>query len=77
MDGQQRWGEDRVVYRGKDGHLVWLPTHWTSVGEEDPFVIVSGGRWHFRAADLIDLAVLVATLRATEGGDDVYSELRR
>ena len=68
---QQRWGEDRVVYRGADGHLVWLPTHWTSVGGEDPFVIVSGGRSRFRAGDLIDLAVLVATLQRTEAGRDV------
>jgi len=68
---QQRWGEDRVVYRGTDGHLVWLPTHWTSVEEQDPVVIVSSGRSYFRAADLIDLAALVVTLRATEADADV------
>jgi len=60
-----------VVYRGTDGHLVWLPTHWTSVEEQDPVVIVSSGRSYFRAADLIDLAALVVTLRATEADADV------
>jgi hypothetical protein len=32
---------------------------------EDPFAIVAAGRSHFRAADLIDLAALVATPGAT------------
>ncbi len=68
---QQRWGEDRLVYCGTDGHLVWLPTHWTSVEEQDPVVIVSSGRSYFRAADLIDLAAVVVTLRATEADADV------
>jgi hypothetical protein len=66
---QQRWGEDRVVYRGTDGHLVWLPSRWTSIELKDPFVVVSAGRSAFRAADLIELAALVCMLRSRKDGD--------
>lgn len=68
---QNRWGEDRVLHRDPDGYLLWLPARWTSVEAEDPFVIVSGGRSHFRASDLIDLAALIATLRAEKERRDV------
>jgi len=68
---QQRWGEDRVLYRDPDGYLLWVPARWTSIEAEEPFVIVSGGRSHFRAADLIDLAALVATPRRGKRNDDV------
>ena len=64
VDRQQRWGEDRVLYRDADGYLQWLPARWTSVEPEDPFIIVSAGRSAFRAADLIDLAALVPTVRS-------------
>ena len=63
VDRQQRWGEDRVLYRDPDGYLLSLPALWTSVEAEDPFVVVAAGRSRFRAADLIDLAALVAKLR--------------
>lgn len=68
---QRRWGEDWLVVRDPDEYLLWLPTRWTSVAAEDPFVVVAAGRSHFRATDLIDLAALVATLRAGRGSDDV------
>ena len=68
---QQRWGEDWVVYRDPDEYLLWLPARWTSVEAEDPFIIVSAGRSHFRAADLIDLAALIAALRRGEAADGV------
>ena len=66
-DRQQRWGEDRVLYRDPDGYLLSLPARWTTVEAGDPFVIVAAGRSPFRAADLIDLAALVAALVATLG----------
>jgi len=51
--------------------LLWLPARWTSVEAEDPFIVVSAGRSHFRAADLIDLAALIAALRRGEAADGV------
>jgi hypothetical protein len=36
-----------------------LPARWTSAIAEDPAVVVSAGRSHFRAADLVELAKLV------------------
>ena len=71
VNRQQRWGEDRVLYRDPDGYLLSLPSRWTSVEAEDPFVVVSAGRSHFRAADLIDLAALVATLQVGRSSDVV------
>jgi hypothetical protein len=44
---------------------------WTSVEPEDPFLIVSAGRSAFRAADLIDLAAVVTTLRNRKDADGV------
>jgi hypothetical protein len=69
VNRQQRWGDDWVVYRDPDGYLLWLPARWTNVEAEDAFVIVSAGRSHFRAADLIDLAALIATLRPGKSSD--------
>ena len=71
VNRQQRWGEDRVLYRDPDGYLLSLPAHWTSVDAEDPCIIVGAGRSHFRAADLIDLAALVATLQVGRSSDVV------
>ncbi len=71
IDRPQRWGEDRILYRDPDGYVLSLPARWTSVEAQDPFVIVAAGRSHFRAADLIDLAALVATLRAGGSSDVV------
>ena len=71
VDRQQRWGEDRVLYRDPDGYLLSLPARWTSVEAEDPFAVVAAGRSHFRAADLIDLTALLATLRAGKASDEV------
>ena len=75
VDRAQRWGEDRVLYRNRDGYLLSLPARWTSVAAEDPFVIVAAGRSHFRAADLIDLAALVAALMATLGTGGIADEV--
>jgi hypothetical protein len=51
--------------------LLWLPAHWTSVEPEDPFVVVSAGRSHFRVTDLMDLAALIAALRREMSADGV------
>ena len=48
-----------------------MPARWTSAEAEDPFVVVAAGRSRFRAADLIDLAALVRTLRTGKPADHV------
>jgi hypothetical protein len=42
-----------------------LPASWTDVDGPDPFLVLSAGRSHFRADDLLQLATLV---RALSGG---------
>jgi hypothetical protein len=41
------------------GEARSLPARWTSAVAEDPAVVVSAGRSHFRLADLLELAKLV------------------
>jgi hypothetical protein len=70
IERRSQWGEDRIFYRDPDGYLLSLPTCWTSVEPEDPFVVVSAGRSRFRAADLLDLAALTLELqRGKQAGD--------
>ncbi|NCQ34187.1 hypothetical protein GW813_03715 [bacterium] len=61
---RHNWGEDRVYYRDRDGHLASLPACWTSVVPEDPFVTLAAGRSPFRVDDLIELASVVLRLRS-------------
>ena len=64
VERRHRFGEERVLYRDRHGHLVSLPARWTSVGAEDPFVVVAGGRSRFRVADLLELVELIGRLRS-------------
>jgi len=59
IDYRYFWSEDRVVYVDETGEASSLPARWTSAIAEDPAVVVSAGRSHFRVADLIELAKLV------------------
>jgi hypothetical protein len=58
------WGEDRMFYHDRQGHLASLPARWTSIVAEDPLVVLGAGRSRFRVADLIDLVALVGRLRS-------------
>ena len=60
VERRHRFGEERVLYRDRHGHLASLPARWTSVEAEDPWVVAGGGRSWFRVADLIELTTLVA-----------------
>jgi hypothetical protein len=53
------WGEDRVVYLDETGEARSLPAGWTSAVADDPTVVISAGRSHFRVADLVELVQLV------------------
>ena len=58
-----QWGETRVYYRDRLGHRASLPTCWTSLAAEDPYITAGAGRSHFRVPDLIDLVALLEDLR--------------
>ncbi len=64
VERRHNWGEDRVFYRDRQGHLASIPAGWTSITPEDPFVVVSAGRSWFRASDLVELARLVLEIRS-------------
>ena len=74
IDYRHCWSEDRVFYVDETGRLCSLPAHWTSVVADDPFVVQSGGRSHFRVADLVQLINTAITTKynnvsnATVGG---------
>jgi hypothetical protein len=59
------WGEDRVYFLDKKKRLRHLPTSWTDAVESSAFVTLAAGRSAFRLDDLIQLAELARTLRAS------------
>jgi hypothetical protein len=66
LDWRSAWGEDRVYFQDETGRLRRLPAAWTSVAPPDVFVKISAGRSHFRAEDLLQLAVLIARQRRAQ-----------
>jgi hypothetical protein len=58
------FGDDLLFYRDHLGYVTALPTRWTSVETEDPFLVVSAGRSNFRVTDLIDLASLITEIQS-------------
>ena len=61
-DWRQNWTEDRVYYRGLDELPTSIPSQWTDLVPQDPFVVMAAGRSHFRADDLVELARLIKRL---------------
>jgi hypothetical protein len=59
IDYRHFWSEDRVVYVDETGGARSLPARWTSAVVDDPAVVVSRGRSHFRVADLLELVKLL------------------
>jgi hypothetical protein len=59
IDYRHFWSEDRVVYVDEASAVRSLPARWTSAVAEDPAVVMSAGRAHWRVADLLELAQLV------------------
>ncbi len=53
------WEQDRVFFFDRDGQMRSLPTGWTDVIGDDPFVVVADGRSAFRVEDLLALAALM------------------
>jgi len=63
VERRVHWGDDLLFYRDHRGYVTSLPTRWTSLQDEDLFLVVSAGRSHFRVTDLIDLASLITELQ--------------
>ncbi len=63
MELRAQWGEERVFYRDRRGHLASLPAQWTSAVPEDPSIAIGAGRSAFRVRDLLELAALLSELR--------------
>ena len=63
MTCRHNWSEERVYYHDDQRRLKSMPIGWTSLGADDPFVVVAAGRAAFRATDLLELANLVDRLR--------------
>ena len=63
MTYRPNWGEDRVYFHDDRGRLRSLSAGWTSIGPDDPFVVVSAGRAAFRTADLLELVALLDGLQ--------------
>ena len=66
---RRNWQADRVYVLDSDGLLLSLPVEWTDVVAEDPFVVVAAGRSPFHTAGLLELAELVARMRARRSPD--------
>src|SRR5437879_2948835 len=55
--------EDRVYFFDRVGRYRSVPTQFTSLTPEDPFVAMSSGRSQFRVVDLLELTKLLEKLR--------------
>jgi hypothetical protein len=51
-----------VYFHNPNGVLTSIPTGWTSLFGQDPFVVMAAGRSHFRVGDLVELARLIKGL---------------
>ena len=60
----------RVWYEGPDGAVATIPRAWTDLATPDPFVVVAGGRAHFRPEDLCALVELVTQIREAADTSD-------
>lgn len=60
---RHNWSESRAYFHDDQGRLKSVPADWTSLGADDPFVVVAAGRAAFRATDLLELAFLIDQLQ--------------
>jgi hypothetical protein len=60
---KEHGGEQRVCFVDKKGRQCEIPLRWTDLAPEDAIATLAAGKSWFRAADLLELARLVAALR--------------
>ena len=63
LDWRHNWTEDRVYFRGPDDVSASIPSCWTDLVPQDPFVVIAAGRSHFRAGDLLELVRFIEGLK--------------
>ncbi len=63
LDNRHNWGEERVFYYDENGELKSLPTQWTNVIAQDPFVKKSSGRAYFNINGLIELTEIIKKIK--------------
>ena len=66
------WGRQCVDCFDCEGEFVTLELGWTdALGEEDPYLVISGGRSYFRVAELLELLGMLGMMKLNgEGGDE-------
>ena len=57
------WCDDRILYVDRDGHLRLVPTSFTDVYEEDPFIAVANGRCDITFDSLISLKDILQAIK--------------
>jgi hypothetical protein len=59
------WGEHRVFFREPgQAQVRSLPATWTDVVAPDPYVVLAAGRSYFRPEDLMQLGLLLRSLKS-------------
>ena len=56
------WGDDRILYEKEPGHKASIPTNFTNISEEDPFIAVSNGRSHMTFDSMISLFEIIKAI---------------
>jgi hypothetical protein len=59
---KEHGGERRVSFLDRKGRQCEIPLEWTDLAPEDAITVLAAGKSCFRAADLLELARLVAAL---------------
>ena len=71
------WGEQRIFFVDEEEKLISLPRRWTSMAEEDLFLVLSNGRAYFRTTDLLQIRALLDMLQEKGSGQDTTKSLGR
>jgi hypothetical protein len=68
VEYRHSWGEHRVFFYDAQGQIVSIPANWTSLVEEDPFIVVGAVRSYFRPQELLQLGDLIEALKSAKAG---------
>ena len=59
IDHRRSWNAEQVFFYDDNGKLTHIPASWTSVSQEDPFIMFAKGKSFFHIDGLLELAKLV------------------
>jgi len=66
VEYRHNWGEHRVFFYDAKNQIVSIPANWTSLVEEDPFIVVGAGRAYFRPQELLQLGDLIEAVKSAK-----------